>query len=100
MPVYISNCDRLYGCTDWRPTRNPRTILADIHAWIVEYEDSLVPALELTAAALGGEQRADHRGARRLPHPVREAGAGADAAQQRERGDEEVSEEDHDRCIT
>ena len=47
VPVYISNCQRLYGYIDWRPTRNPRTILSDIHAWIVEYEDLLVPALAL-----------------------------------------------------
>ena len=34
VPVYISDCTRLYERTDWRPRRGPREILADISAWI------------------------------------------------------------------
>jgi CDP-paratose 2-epimerase len=34
--VYISDCRKLFGLTDWRPQRGPRQILGDIHQWIVQ----------------------------------------------------------------
>ncbi len=43
--VYISDCRKLFGLTDWRPRRDPRTILADIHAWIVANEAAIEAAL-------------------------------------------------------
>jgi CDP-paratose 2-epimerase len=45
IPIYISDCTRLYETTDWRPRRAPAEILADIHAWIVEHEAALANAL-------------------------------------------------------
>jgi CDP-paratose 2-epimerase len=45
VPIYISDCARLYTMTDWRPRRGPAEILGDIHAWIVDHEDALVAAL-------------------------------------------------------
>lgn len=45
VPIYISDCTRLYAMTDWRPHREPAEILGDIHAWIVDHEDALVAAL-------------------------------------------------------
>lgn len=39
IPIYISDCSRLFGLTQWRPQRPPRQILEDIHAWIRDNED-------------------------------------------------------------
>ena len=41
VPIYISDCSRLSTLTDWRPTRDPRQILADIHGWICANESAL-----------------------------------------------------------
>jgi CDP-paratose 2-epimerase len=45
IPIYLSDCARLNEMTDWRPKRDPRQILTDIHAWIVEHEHALAGAL-------------------------------------------------------
>jgi len=45
IPIYISDCARLYEMTTWRPRRGPAEILADIHAWIVQHESALAGAL-------------------------------------------------------
>ena len=45
IPIYISDCRRLYEMTDWRPRRGPTEILQDIHAWIGEHEAALASAL-------------------------------------------------------
>jgi CDP-paratose 2-epimerase len=45
VPLYISDCARLFGRTDWRPRRAPREILADIHAWVSANQASLEAAL-------------------------------------------------------
>jgi CDP-paratose 2-epimerase len=46
IPIYLSDCTRLYETTDWRPRRGPAEILADIHTWIVEHESALDAALQ------------------------------------------------------
>jgi CDP-paratose 2-epimerase len=45
VPLYVSDCARLFERTDWRPTRSPREILADIHAWVRDNEPALAAAL-------------------------------------------------------
>jgi len=45
VPIYISDCTRLHGMTDWRPRRGAADVLRDIHAWIVEHESALAAAL-------------------------------------------------------
>jgi CDP-paratose 2-epimerase len=45
VPLYISDCSRLKGASDWRPRRGPREILIDIHEWIVAHESALGAAL-------------------------------------------------------
>lgn len=45
LPLYISDCSRLFGLSDWRPRREPRQILADIDAWISENETAIRGAL-------------------------------------------------------
>jgi CDP-paratose 2-epimerase len=45
VPIYLSDCARLFALTDWRPQRDPNAILADTHAWITEHEDAIRAAL-------------------------------------------------------
>lgn len=45
VPIYLSDCRRLFSLTDWRPAHGPREILTDIHAWIVEHEAAVRAAL-------------------------------------------------------
>jgi CDP-paratose 2-epimerase len=45
VPLYISDCARLFERTDWRPRQTPREILADIQTWIEENEPALKAAL-------------------------------------------------------
>lgn len=45
VPLYISDCSRLFERTDWRPRRTPREIFADIHAWVETNEPALEAAL-------------------------------------------------------
>jgi CDP-paratose 2-epimerase len=51
VPIYVSDCRRLYGYSDWRPRRGPREILGDIHAWIAEHEAALAHALRPAATS-------------------------------------------------
>ena len=45
VPLYASDCRRLFGRTDWRPTRTPRTVLEDTLAWIEANERAVLAAL-------------------------------------------------------
>jgi CDP-paratose 2-epimerase len=45
VPIYLSDCDLLYGHTDWRPQRGPRQILEEIFLWISEHERAVERAL-------------------------------------------------------
>jgi CDP-paratose 2-epimerase len=45
VPVYLSDCSRLFARTDWRPHREAREILADTHSWIRAHEEPLAQAL-------------------------------------------------------
>lgn len=45
VPVYVSDCARLFGLTDWRPRRTVRDILADIADWTAEHEAHLAAVL-------------------------------------------------------
>jgi CDP-paratose 2-epimerase len=45
VPVYISDCTKLFGLTAWRPRREAQTIVADTHAWVCENERELRNAL-------------------------------------------------------
>jgi CDP-paratose 2-epimerase len=45
VPLYISDCRALQTLTDWRPRRDSRAVLADIHAWICAHERELARAL-------------------------------------------------------
>jgi CDP-paratose 2-epimerase len=45
IPVYISDCARLFSLTSWRPRHDARSVLADIYAWVLENEVSIASAL-------------------------------------------------------
>jgi CDP-paratose 2-epimerase len=45
VPIYLSDCDLLYGRTDWRPRQGPREILEAIFLWISENERAVERAL-------------------------------------------------------
>jgi CDP-paratose 2-epimerase len=45
VPSYISDCRKVFGLSDWRPRREPREILSDIHTWICDHESELEQAL-------------------------------------------------------
>jgi CDP-paratose 2-epimerase len=45
IPIYLSDCTRLFALTDWRPRRGTREILTDIHSWIVGHEAALAATL-------------------------------------------------------
>jgi CDP-paratose 2-epimerase len=51
VPIFMADCARLFERTDWRPSRDPRRTLADIHEWTAANESSLAEALGLDAAA-------------------------------------------------
>ena len=51
VPIFIADCARLFERTEWRPSRDPRRTLADIHRWTTSNESSLAEALGLDAAA-------------------------------------------------
>jgi CDP-paratose 2-epimerase len=41
VPVYVSDCSRLYARTDWRPRRDAEAIMVEIVAWIKDNEDDV-----------------------------------------------------------
>jgi CDP-paratose 2-epimerase len=45
VPVYLSDCARLHGMTDWRPQRSARDVLEDIAVWIRGNEETIRSAL-------------------------------------------------------
>jgi CDP-paratose 2-epimerase len=45
IPIYISDCTRVFSHTSWRPRRSARDILGDIAGWIGEHEAAVVAAL-------------------------------------------------------
>ncbi len=55
VPVYLSDCARLFGLDEWRPRRSAEQVLSDIHAWIVSDDERIAEALEINAPAGGRE---------------------------------------------
>jgi CDP-paratose 2-epimerase len=47
VPVYLSDCARLFGLDEWRPQRSAEQVLADIHDWIAADEARIAAALEI-----------------------------------------------------
>jgi CDP-paratose 2-epimerase len=51
VPVYLSDCGKLFEFDAWRPRRSARQILADIDAWIAADEERIGRALKIEAPA-------------------------------------------------
>ncbi len=45
VPLYATDCRRLFARTDWRPLRTPRTVLEDTLGWIEANERDVLAAL-------------------------------------------------------
>jgi CDP-paratose 2-epimerase len=55
VPIYLSDCARLFDLDQWRPRRDARQVLADIHEWIASDEERIAAALEINAPTGGKE---------------------------------------------
>jgi CDP-paratose 2-epimerase len=55
VPIYLSDCARLFGLDEWRPRRGARQVLTDIHAWIAADEERIRQALDIDAPVAGRE---------------------------------------------
>ena len=47
VPVYLSDCAKLFGLDEWRPRRSAEQVLADIHEWIAADEQRIAEALNI-----------------------------------------------------
>jgi CDP-paratose 2-epimerase len=55
VPVYISDCTRLFGMDEWRPRRDAERVLSDIHDWVSSDPERIAAALEIETPA--GERK-------------------------------------------
>jgi CDP-paratose 2-epimerase len=55
VPIYLSDCARLFDLDEWRPRRGAEQVLADIHEWIAADEERIAAALEINAPVGGKE---------------------------------------------
>lgn len=51
VPIYLSDCSRLFGLDEWRPRRGAEQVLADIHDWVATDEERIAAALEIETPA-------------------------------------------------
>jgi CDP-paratose 2-epimerase len=47
VPIYLSDCARLFGLDEWRPRRSAEQVLADIHEWIAADPERIAAALQV-----------------------------------------------------
>jgi CDP-paratose 2-epimerase len=57
VPVYISDCARLFGFDEWRPRRDAVQVLTDIHEWVAADPERIAAALDIEAPAGGGKEQ-------------------------------------------
>ncbi len=53
VPIYLSDCGKLFGLDEWRPRRAAEQVLADIHDWIAADEIRIAEALKINAPVTG-----------------------------------------------
>jgi CDP-paratose 2-epimerase len=53
VPVYLSDCAKLFSLDEWRPQRSAEQVLTDIHAWIAADPSRIAEALNIDAPAAG-----------------------------------------------
>ena len=47
VPIYLSDCGKIFDLNDWRPRRGAKQVLADIHEWIAADEERIAQALNV-----------------------------------------------------
>ncbi len=47
VPIYLSDCARLFELDEWRPRRSARDVLSDIHAWVAADPERIAAALNV-----------------------------------------------------
>jgi CDP-paratose 2-epimerase len=47
VPIYLSDCERIFKLDEWRPKRSAEQVLADIHQWIASDEERIAAALSI-----------------------------------------------------
>jgi CDP-paratose 2-epimerase len=55
VPIYLSDCTKIFGLDEWRPRRGAKQVLADIHEWVAADEQRIAQALNIDAPAGGRE---------------------------------------------
>jgi CDP-paratose 2-epimerase len=55
VPIYLSDCARLFELGRWRPRRSAEQVLADIHDWVAADEERIAAALEIETPVGGKE---------------------------------------------
>jgi CDP-paratose 2-epimerase len=55
VPVYLSDCGKLFSLDEWRPRRGAEQVLADIHEWIAADDERIARALNIDTPAGGRE---------------------------------------------
>jgi CDP-paratose 2-epimerase len=51
VPIYLSDCAKLFELDEWRPRRGAEEVLSDIHRWVAADEDRIAAALEIETPA-------------------------------------------------
>ncbi|HEU4392284.1 MAG TPA: NAD-dependent epimerase/dehydratase family protein [Solirubrobacterales bacterium] len=55
VPIYLSDCTKIFGLDEWRPRRSAEQVLADIHEWIAADEERIARALNIDVPTGGRE---------------------------------------------
>jgi CDP-paratose 2-epimerase len=55
VPVYLSDCGKLFDLDEWRPKRSARQVLADIHEWVASDPERIAAALNIDTPGGGRE---------------------------------------------
>jgi CDP-paratose 2-epimerase len=55
VPIYLSDCTKIFSLDEWRPRRGAEQVLADIHEWIAADPERIAQALNIDAPARGRE---------------------------------------------
>jgi len=51
VPIYLSDCERLFNLDEWRPSRSAERVLTDIQQWISSDEDRIAEALNIETSS-------------------------------------------------
>jgi CDP-paratose 2-epimerase len=47
VPIYLSDCEKIFGLDEWRPRRSAKQVLTDIQEWIAADEQQIAQALNI-----------------------------------------------------